>query len=195
MQEINKQILIYLNSLLDYNFIENFVLIFADGPIFFIPLFLIFFWLYFTYAKKKVEEKKKLLYIFYACFIAIVINLIIQKIFHFDRPETAIEWTGKLILSHIPDASFPSDHAAVSIAFLTALFLANYKKIAFIFLVFAIFMNISRVIAWVHWPFDIVVWALVGIIWAFISFKVINNFKITQKINDLLIKVAWYFKL
>jgi membrane-associated phospholipid phosphatase len=50
-------------------------------------------------------------------------------------------------MSHIPDASFPSDHTAVSIAFVTALFLSGYKKIAIIFLPFALIMNVSRIIS------------------------------------------------
>ena len=50
-------------------------------------------------------------------------------------------------MSHVPDASFPSDHATVSIAFLTSLFLANYKRIGLIFLPFVIIMNLSRIIA------------------------------------------------
>jgi len=57
---------------------------------------------------------------------------------------------------NIPDASFPSNHATVSIAFLTSLFLAKYRIIAFLFLVPAILMNLSRVTMQLHWPFDIV---------------------------------------
>lgn len=195
MQEINKEILLYLNSLLDYKFVENFVLIFADGPILLLPLFLVFYWIYFTYKLKLPEKKIGLLHIFYSCVIAIVINLIIQQLFHFDRPETAIEWTWKLILSHIPDASFPSDHAAVSIAFLTWLFLAWYKKVAYVFLILAVCMNISRVIAGVHWPFDILIWALVWTIWWFLSFKIALKNKYFQKVNDMIIKLSTFFKL
>jgi len=35
-----------------------------------------------------------------------------------DRPEEHLKAGGKLLLDHLPDASFPSDHATVSIAFL-----------------------------------------------------------------------------
>jgi membrane-associated phospholipid phosphatase len=47
--------------------------------------------------------------------LAVIINLIIQQFFFFERPETLIT----PILKHIPDASFPSDHTSVSFAFLT----------------------------------------------------------------------------
>ena len=74
-------------------------------------------------------------------FIAILSNLLIQHIVHIKRPETFIH----PILDHIPDASFPSDHAAVSFAFLIAIYLFGYKRIFWIFLPFVLLMDISRI--------------------------------------------------
>lgn len=193
MQELNKQLLQYLNGLLDYPLIESIVKIMADGPIFLLPIFLLFGWLYFAY-KKDNESKKNLLHIFYATVLWIIISLIIQQFVNIDRPETAIEWTGKLILDHIPDASFPSDHATVSFAFLAALFLAWYRKLAFLYLPLCLFMNICRVIAWVHWPLDIIAWALVWISSAFIVFKY-KAHKCLEKIDTYILKIAWFLKL
>jgi len=65
MQEINKELLVWLNGLLDYPIIENIVSIMADGPIFLLPLFLLFGWFFYT-AKKQTDNKIKLLHIFYA---------------------------------------------------------------------------------------------------------------------------------
>lgn len=195
MMEMNKELLIFLNSLLDYKAIEYITLVFADWPIFFLPIFLVWFWIYHTYKTKNNDNKKDLLFIFYSAVIAIIINLIIQQIVHLDRPEEAIKWVWKLLLDHIPDASFPSDHTAVWISFLTALFLANYKKIWLIFFLPAILMVISRVILWVHWPLDIVAWSFVWIISAFISFKLIKKSKCINKFNDFIIKIMNYIKL
>lgn len=195
MHEINEQILIYLNSLINNKIIENIALCFADSPIFILPLFLFIWWLFYTYKIKDDEKKKELLFIFYSSIVAIIINLIIQKMFHFDRPETVLKWVWKLLLNHIPDASFPSDHAAVSISFLTALFLANYRKIAYVLIIPFILMNISRVILWVHWPFDIVVWAIIWVIWAFISFKWLKKCNLILKLNNLILKIMNYIKM
>jgi undecaprenyl-diphosphatase len=75
------------------------------------------------------------------------VTLTIQHFIHFKRPEDYLVGAGKLLINHVPDASFPSDHATVSFAFLSALLFANYKKIFWIFLPFVILMNISRIIA------------------------------------------------
>jgi hypothetical protein len=91
MQEINKELLIYLNSLLQYPIIEKITFVFADIPIFFLPIFLVVVWLYYTYKNKNVNKKKDLLFIFYSCVIAITINLIIQHFVSIDRPETVLE--------------------------------------------------------------------------------------------------------
>ncbi len=190
---LNKEILIYLNSLWSNIYIENISRCFADTPIFFLPIFLLVSWIY--YSIKKINKKEKLLFIFYSTVIAISISLIIQNIITIERPETVINWTGKLLLKHIPDASFPSDHASIGFAFLIWLYLADYKKIFWWFLPFAILMVISRIIVWVHWPLDILVWIIVWILWAIISFKLLPRYKFVNNLNNLIIKIMWYIKL
>jgi membrane-associated phospholipid phosphatase len=66
---------------------------------------------------------------------------LIQQVFHFDRPESIVQ----PLIEHIPDNSFPSDHAAVSFAFLFAILFSNYKKTFLIFFPFVILMNLSRI--------------------------------------------------
>lgn len=195
MQELNKELLIYLNSLLDFPIIENISLLFADIPIFFLPLFLVITWVYYTYKDKNIKKKKDLLFLFYSCIIAIVINFIIQYFIHIDRPETVIEWVWKLLLDHIPNASFPSDHAAVSVAFLLGLFYARFTKTAIFFAIPVIIMNISRVILGVHWPLDILCGMLIWIISALISFKILKKINIVENLNNYLLKIASYIKL
>lgn len=195
MAELNKEILIYINSFLESPFWFRFSYIFSDGPIFFLPIFLVWAWIFWTYKIKNNDKKKGLLFIFYTTLFAVLSNLIFQRFFHFERPEwfCPIDW--RLIIDHIPDASFPSDHAAVSFAFLFALFLAWYRKTALAFAPFVIFMNLSRIMACVHWPFDILAWALVWIIWAFIVFKLLKQTKIFDKLNNFILKISSFIKL
>jgi undecaprenyl-diphosphatase len=196
LQEINKELLIYINSFWNNYIIEKIVYIFVDAPIFFLPIFLLTTWIYYSISnKEEIKQKENLLFIFYWVIIAISASLIIQQLIHIDRPETVVEATWKLLLKHIPDASFPSDHATVSFAFLAWLYLWKYKKIFYIFLVFVLLMNLSRVVAWVHWPFDILAWFLVWIIWSIISFKILKNSKLVKKLNKYIIKILNIIKL
>ena len=203
---INKDLLISLNSLTEYESIQTIVYCFSDIPIFFIPIFLIISWLYYSYNKKTIFiseihltknllEKENLLYILYSVVIWIFVSLLIQQVIVVDRPEEALKWIWSLILNHIPDASFPSDHATVSVAFLSGLFFAGYKKTWLYFTPFVIIMLLSRVILWVHWPFDILAWAFVWYISSYITFKYLIKFNFINKINQFIIKIMTIIKL
>ena len=197
IQNINKELLIYLNSLTEIKIIENLVWIFADAPIFFLPIFLIIMWLYYSFNKNKKNYKKKETYffIFLSVIIAIIINLLIQQIIVLERPEEAIKWIWKLLINHIPDASFPSDHASVSFSFLFSLFFYKYNKAWFYFLPFVLLMNLSRIIAWVHWPFDILVWAIIWFFSSYTSFYFLRKQKLVKKVNEFIIKTLSIIKL
>jgi undecaprenyl-diphosphatase len=182
-----------LNSLTQYSIIKNIALIFADAPIFFIPMFLLGFWILHN-KKWETDKKENLLYIFYSVVLAVSINIFIQQFVNLERPETHLQNAGQLLLNHIPDASFPSDHAAVAASFLSAMFLFGYKKSAFTILPFFIIMLLSRIIAWVHWPLDIIVWSIVWIFSSFIIFKN-TDFYIFKNINKVFLKIASFIKL
>lgn len=190
-QEINIPLLQYLNNFTESEIIAFIVYNMADLPIFILPIFLVWYWIY---RRKNNEEKKKLLFIFYSTFVAIVISICIQQFVDLDRPETSLETTGKLILDHIPDNSFPSDHASVGIAFVSSLFFFWFTKLAIGVLPFFIIMLISRVVGWVHWPFDIIAGTFVWILSAFLVYKW-QNLNIFKKINNFILDIARYFKL
>jgi undecaprenyl-diphosphatase len=194
LQTTNELLLHFFNSFSAYAIVEKTVFIFADGPIFFIPIFFIVLWIFYG-LKKERKKQEQILLIFYSILIAILITLIIQHFIHLKRPEDYLIGAGKLLINHVPDASFPSDHATVSFAFLTALFFANYKKTFWIFLPFAIIMNISRIIAGVHWPFDIIAWMIIGIFWTIVIFRFVKETKAMKMVNSFLIKISQILKL
>lgn len=195
IQEINKNLFQYINGFSSNDAVSTVAPIMADMPIFFLPIFLLSAWIYYTYKEKSIEKKQLLLHIFYSAVVAIIISLIIQQFVDIDRPETAIAGAGKLLLDHIPDASFPSDHASVSFAFAFALLLTGFRKTFWYFLPFVIIMNLSRIISGVHWPFDVLAWVLVGAAGACISVRKLQKIKFVKKINLLIINLLGYIKL
>ncbi|MCP4523961.1 MAG: phosphatase PAP2 family protein [Candidatus Gracilibacteria bacterium] len=194
LQDINTQGLIFLHSFITTPKEAQVFGFIADFPIFFLPVFLFVSWIYFSYSKQK-EQKNTLLFIFYSTLVAFIINMVIQSFVTFDRPESVLEATNTLILNHIPDASFPSDHTAISIAFVTALYLGGFKKVAFMFLPFAMLMNISRIISGVHWPLDVFAGTIVGILSGGIVFHYLRYNKYILSLNKTLLKIAHIIKL
>lgn len=186
---INNFIAIYLNKLVLETHLEKIVWILADGPIFFIPIFFIWFWLYFN-SKKDTNNKISLLNIFYSIILAMIWNTILKLFIVEKRPDTFIH----PILSHVPDNSFPSDHATVSFAFLTWLYLFWFKKTFWVFLPFVILLNIARIAWWLHWFFDIIVWIIIWILWA-ILINIFKSSKIILNLNNFLLKIASFIKL
>ena len=184
---------VYLNSFLENKIIAEIVFIFADAPIFILPLFLVWFWLYYN-KKWDLEWKNNMLLIFYSIVLWIIINIIIQHIIFIDRPMTSLQNAWRLILNHIPDASFPSDHATTSFAFVSGLFLFRFRKLFYVLLPIYLVMNLSRIMWWVHWPSDVLGWLVVWVISSFVIFKLKNN-KYLLKTNEFFIKIAKFIKL
>ena len=200
MWQFNVELFQFINELTRFEIIEIIAPRMADVPIFFLPLFLTSMWLYYTFSKiyspdERYNLRENLMFIFYACVVVYIFSHIIKLFIYVDRPQEAITEAWKLLLYKIPDASFPSDHASISIAFLTAMYFTHYKKIFWIFLPFVIAMNFSRVIAWVHWPTDIMWGLLIWILAGYIGTRVLPQIKFVKKINSLIIKVLSYIKL
>lgn len=193
MQEINENLLRYLHSFMEIELIWILAPKMADLPIFILPVFLLAMRFYYNHRGNK-EGKRWVIMIFMSCVLWITISLMIQQFVDIERPEAALAWSTNLIMNHIPDASFPSDHATVSIAFLYAVYLFWYTKFFYIILIPMILMNISRIIVWVHWPLDIIAWSLVWIVSAIIIHKNKNKFFL-DKLSALAIKIMSYFKL
>ncbi len=189
IRKINEKISLFLNFFArNYN-LQKIIWIFADLPIFFAPVFLVSAWIYFA-IKNNDNKKKDLIFIFFSILFSLLTNLVIQHLVIERRPETFI----KPLIDHLPDASFPSDHAVVSFSFLAWLYLFWYKRVFWIYLPFVIVMNICRISAGVHWFFDVIVWMFIGIFWAFL-FKKYSKNKVFDKIANFFIKIAKFFML
>ena len=187
--EFNQKGLDFLNSFLAYPILYTIAPIFSDLPIFFLPIFLSITWIIY-WLKKDRTKQESLLYIFYSCILWLSITLLIQQFFYFDRPSEHVQNVANLILKKIPEASFPSDHASVSMAFMTSLFLWNYKRTFWYTIFFIVTMNVCRIIVWVHWPLDIIVGSLVWISAWCITIKYVTKIKFVKKLNSFIIQIS-----
>ena len=192
--KINNFITIYLNNFILNNHLEKIIWFFSDSPIFFLPIFFWATWLFFRFKKTWDQEKKwkkNILLIIYSIISAMILNWFLKIFIVEHRPEKLIT----PILQHIPDNSFPSDHATISFSFLFALYFAWYKKTFWIFLPFVIFMNFSRIAWWMHWFFDIFVWMILWLFSAIFIFKSLKNKIFLQKTSEFILNFAKIFKL
>jgi undecaprenyl-diphosphatase len=79
-----------------------------------------------------------------------------------------------LLISRPLDYSFPSGHTMSSFAAAMVLFLTN-KKIGIPALILAAFISLSRLYLYVHFPTDVLAGAVLGILFAHLSIKIIDN--------------------
>ncbi len=175
----------------------------ADAVVLLFPVLLII--VYIIWIKYNNNTRKEYaLRIFSSTVVAAVLNIIIQFFFEKARPETVLEWTQRLILKHLPTMSFPSDHAAVGMAFWYATYLfasllhkkesSVHMRLIWVFFIVAwIAMSLARVWVWIHWPTDIlagwVVWILSAISVSYIPQQFYNwVISIEKKIFSLFYK-------
>lgn len=104
--------------------------------------------------------------------VAILNNNIIKAIVQRPRPFTYTEIS--LLISAPGGYSFPSGHTSSSFAAAAAIFLQN-KKIGIAALVLAALIGFSRLYFFVHFPSDVFVGMLEGILTAFLITKIADQ--------------------
>ena len=195
MLELNIYVFDILNGLSWGDTISRIAPFIADFPIFFLPVFLWWLWIYYTFISKKTDEKITLMHIFYVCVIGMILSFVIKQFIDIDRPEAYLKSTENLLLWKIPEKSFPSDHATISFAFATALLYTNFRRIGYVFIPFVILMNLSRIVVWVHWPLDILAWTLLWISSAIIFFGYLQRLKLVKNLDTMIIKLMKHLHL
>jgi len=143
--------------------LEQFAPIGADIFVFLYPIFLVALYLK-GIIKKEKESKEGALFIFFSCLFCTLINIGIQRLFYKQRPNAVLYDEAEETMLHefLPESSFPSDHAVVSMSFAMATLLWGYKmknkKIIYCgygFVIISLIMCFCRILTVVHWPTDI----------------------------------------
>lgn len=167
---------------------------FSDSEVILVAIFLVLLWLYWTY-KKQNEFKEKSLLLFYSIAFSFIIYVLLNLWLPArPRPETVSAI--RPLVDHLPDNSFPSWHAIFAWAsVIWAYSFLKKKWISAIFLLISALMLLSRVMAWIHYPWDVIVWFL---IWSFFSY-IFCLFSSSAYIKKYLIaypiKIVSYIKL
>lgn len=152
-------IFFFLNNLAGQSWIFDWLTIFLAE---YFQYFLVLLFLVIVYFSR---EK---FYMFWVTVISAVVarfgvTSLIRLFYHRPRPFTVYS-VHKLITEN--DYSFPSGHSSFFFAMAAAIYFYN-KKWGIVFFVAALFMNISRIIAGVHYPSDILGGVVVGVVTAY----------------------------
>lgn len=95
--------------------------------------------------------------------LALTVAVIVASVVYRARPFLTLP-SGQvhLLIPHSNDSSFPSDHATGSAAFAAGMWRSPDRSARWVFAGTALLVGISRLIAGVHWPSDILVSLVLG---------------------------------
>jgi len=144
-----------------------------DGLAIFFARYFEYFLLFFLLLFLLKNLKKFWPMVLTAVVAAIVSRFFIANIIRWIwfRPRPFIDNYVNMLFSHSNEASFPSGHATFYFALATVVFLWNKKAGAW-FLFGAFLICLGRVFVGIHWPSDILVGALIGVIVGWVLNKI-----------------------
>jgi len=147
---------------------------FLDGVVFFVaeilPFAVVVFAFYFLLKHHDImaspnplqefaRKWKEIFFVFFSAFSAWFIATTIKMLVQTPRPFDFYEEVRPLF-EHVT-YSFPSQHTVFFVSIAVSLFLIH-KKVGIIFMVFALFIGASRIVAGVHYPIDILGGIVIG---------------------------------
>lgn len=103
---------------------------------------------------------------------------ILSHFFYRDRPF--VHHTVNQLIEHSANASFPSNHSIGAFVIATGIWLFR-KKDGVIWLVLAGLISFSRIWNGVHYPSDVIAGAFIGVISAFMIYKMVHRWSVAHK--------------
>ncbi len=115
-------------------------------------------------------------------FNGIVCNIFLKNTLKRKRPS----WISKveLLIKNPTDFSFPSGHASSSFAAALTIYF-YFKGMGIVFIVIAILIAFSRIYHFVHYPSDVIIGAIIGMIIAFLTKNYYDKFILDFLQNNL----------
>ncbi|MFA5937057.1 MAG: phosphatase PAP2 family protein [Candidatus Paceibacterota bacterium] len=156
---MNNQIFFFFYNLAHQSvFIDDLIIFLAD----FFPYIVVFLAVVFLLRRIDWDIKlqapeffykfKEFFLIFFSSGLAWLLSYVLKLLFHTARPFDTFSNVNSLFVE--TGYAFPSGHSTFFMALAVAIFLKN-KRIGCIFILFAILIGLSRIIAGVHFPIDI----------------------------------------
>lgn len=165
----------------------------SDIEVVLVMLVLVGLWLYGVY-KKDNQPKVDALMMLYSIGLAFAVYIVLNLGLPFrPRPETVS--TIRPLVDHLPDNSFPSGHAIFFGASVLAAFYYTRAWIAWTLLVTGIFMVLSRVLAGIHYPGDILVGFIIGLAGSYVIYRIRDRKCMTNYLLVYPVKIAKFLKL
>lgn len=164
------RLFIFINQLGHNPYLNSFFSLLSGvgtlGIIWAIIAIILFFW-------EKKNDHQKLFALFLGLGISAVVVEIVKNLTKRVRPELAIPFT-ITISEKSASFSFPSGHA--TIAFAAAYILScNHKKLKWFYYLLALLISYSRIYLGKHYPSDVIVGAMLGLLVGLISKKIANS--------------------
>lgn len=179
LSEINIELFRMFNDLgKEIIFLNPIMIFFAKYMKYFLLFGIIMYW--FT---RKRENRIMIISSMFAFVIAEVFGAIAGAIHSNNQPFAELSNVNQLI-GHAIDNSFPSDHA-IEFFSICITFLLFKKNLRYVWLAIAILVSISRVWVGVHYPADILVGAILGIIGAALCYWIIPQLNVIKKLLDI----------
>ena len=179
LSEINIELFRMFNDLgKEVMFLNPIMIFFAKYMKYFLLFGIIMYW--FT---RKRENRIMIISSMFAFVVAEVFGAIAGAIHSNNQPFAELSNVNQLI-GHVIDNSFPSDHA-IEFFSICITFLLFKKNLRYVWLAIAILVSISRVWVGVHYPADILVGAILGIIGAALCYWIIPQLNVIKKLLDI----------
>ena len=93
--------------------------------------------------------------------VGLLLNVVAGSLWHHDRPFVDHPHKTVLLVHHVADNSFPSDHTTVAFAAAFAV-LVFYRRLGALLVLAAIGVAFARVLVGVHYPVDVAASAVIG---------------------------------
>ena len=156
-------------------FLNPIMIFFAKYMKYFLLFGIVMYW--FT---RKRENRIMIISSMFAFVVAEVFGAIAGAIHSNNQPFAELSNVNQLI-GHAIDNSFPSDHA-IEFFSICITFLLFKKNLRYVWLAIAILVSFSRIWVGVHYPADILVGAILGIIGAALCYWIIPQLNVIKKL-------------